>query len=92
MPQEEEGWAPLFSLPMVLRGWGPGLGSIFTVSWHPAQVLCELSGSNQPLRCSQRESISGMEPETGRAHGSTQSLNPWAYAVEITLGASQPLL
>ena len=26
MPLEEGGWALLFSLPMVLKGWGPGLG------------------------------------------------------------------
>ena len=26
VPQEEGGWALLFSLPMVLRGWGPSLG------------------------------------------------------------------
>ena len=26
IPQEEGGWASLFSLPMVLQGWGPGLG------------------------------------------------------------------
>ena len=49
MPQEEGGWASLFSLPMVWEDGDQVWAAIFTVAQPPAQVLCELPGSNQPL-------------------------------------------
>ena len=163
MSQEEGGCASLFSLPMVLRGWGPGLGrnihrfqvsrpgppwtarfksttqtlttwvNLWSRAWdkqgirfhsaiHSGCILydkwgawfCSASVSGHPVRDRWGVMVLpshslGTQSETSGAHSSVQLLSLdmqwetsghtvllshslWAWAAEITLRASQPLL
>ena len=56
-------------------------------------VLGELPGSNQPLSCSQYESISVVEPGRSWAHGSAQLLSPTSqYETSRSHNSAQPLI
>ena len=58
------GWASLFSLPLVLRVWGPGLGRTiqFPGLWPRSSVSCQAQISHS--------AAPSTEPETSGAHGS----------------------
>ena len=58
MPQEEGGWASLFSPPMVLRGWGAGLGPHiqFPGLWPRSSVSCQAQISHSVFVCTAQSS------------------------------------
>ena len=99
MPLEEGGWFLLFSLPMVLRGWGPGLGHnihSFPASGPGPQWAARLKSATQSLG-SQRGSGPGMG-----FHSATQPLGSqlksssgtWFYLATqfLWLNSSHPLV